>query len=249
MNREEINGDLLNILTEYESFSPNKDKKAILYKSLKDLLHSELDGRYKISKGYVIYDDKISPFIDLIVYDGDEIYKNDEFAIVDSHQVKAIFALISDFKVDKFYSIITNLCKIKAQINRNIFAGIVSYPCENLSVDDFVSFKDRFEQKLQKVFAKYKAFVNCASFSKVWFMRKDYSDEPSGECYDVHFAMFYNLNLPCTPSVSSYKYLVGNLKKHLGLKADDYFSHPDGKGESEAVRIILAQTLKDKIKF
>ncbi|MGX3010087.1 hypothetical protein ACWIUD_00790 [Helicobacter sp. 23-1044] len=247
MNREDMNGDLLNVLVECESFSPNKDKKIILYKSLNNLLHSELDGRYKISKGYVIYNDKISPLMDLIVYSGNEIYKNDEFAIIESHQIKAIFTLIDKFKIDKFYSIIANLCKIKAQINHNIFAGIVCYPCENLSVDDFVGFKDRFEQKLQRIFTKYKSFVDCASFSKVWFMRKEHSDEPSAECSDVHFIEFYNLNLPYIPSVSSYKYLLGNLKKHLELSADDCFSHPDGKGESEAVRIILAKTLKDKI--
>lgn len=245
MNREDMNGDLLNVLVEYESLSQNKNKKAILYKSFKDyLLHSELGERYKISKGYVIYGNKISPLVDLIVYNGNEIYKNDEFAIVQSRQVMAIFTLISDFKIDKLYSVIANLCKIKAQINRNIFAGIVSYPCENLSVDDFIDFKSRFAQKLQKVFAKYKAFINCASFNKIWFMRKEYSDEPNMESSDAHFIMFYNLNLPYIPNVSSYKYLVGNLKLHLGLNADDYFSHPEGKGESSEVRIVLAETLR-----
>ncbi len=244
MNREDMNGDLLNVLVEYESLSQNKDKKAILYKSFKDLLHSELGERYKISKGYVICGNKISPLVDLIIYNGNEIYKNDEFAIVQSRQVMAIFTLIDDIKIDKFYSVIANLCKIKAQINRNIFAGIVSYPCENLSVDDFMDFQYRFAQKLQKVFAKYKAFINCASFNKIWFMRKWYSNEPSDRCLDAHYIMFYNLNLPYIPNVSSYKYLVGNLKVYLGLNADNHFSHPKSKSESSEVRIVLAETLR-----
>lgn len=71
-----MSDDLLNALVEYESLSQNKDKKAILYKSFKDLLHSELGERYKISKGYVICGNKISPLVDLIVYNGNEIYKS-----------------------------------------------------------------------------------------------------------------------------------------------------------------------------
>lgn len=225
----------------------DKNKKVALYKALKDLLRNELGGGYKISKGFVLYgtqnNPKISPLIDMIIYQNEEIYKNDEFVIVESHQIKAIFTLISSFKPSNFYSLITNLCKIKANVGRNIFAGIISYPCENdLSDDDFKEIKDRFEQKLQNAFDKNGAFVDCVSFSKNWFMRKEYRNEPNMDYLDTHSYDFYNLNLPYVNGVSSYKYLVGNLRGRLNLSANGYFLYPESKQEANQIKIVLART-------
>lgn len=225
----------------------DKNKKVALYKALKDLLCNELGESYKISKGFVLYgtqdNPKINPLIDMIIYQNGEIYKNDEFAIVESSQIKAIFTLISSFKPSNFCSLITNLCKIKANVGRNIFTGIISYPCENdLSDDDFREIKDRFEQKLQNAFDKNGAFVDCASFSKIWFMRKEYRDEPNMDYLDTHSYDFYNLNLPYVNGVSSYKYLIGNLRGHLNLSAEGYFLHPESKQEANQIKIVLKRT-------
>lgn len=227
----------------------NKEKKVALYKALKDLLHNELGGSYKISKGFVLCgtqnNPKISPLIDVIIYQNGEIYKNDEFVIVESSKIKAIFTLIGSFKPSNFYSLITNLCKIKANIKRNIFTGIISYPCENdLSDDDFKEIVDRFEQKLQNAFGKNQSFVDCASFSKIWFMRKEYRDEPNMDYLDTHSYDFYNLNLPYVNGVSSYKYLIGNLRMHLNLSTNGYFLHPESKQEANTHKIILKRTLR-----
>lgn len=207
---------------------------------------NELDGRYKISKGFVLCgtqnNPKISPLIDMIIYQNGKIYKNDEFVIVESRQIKAIFTLIGSFKPSNFYSLITNLCKIKTNIKHDIFTGIISYPCENLSDDDFRKIKDRFEQKLQREFAKNQSFVDCVSFSKIWFMRKEYRDEPNMDYLDTTSYDFYNLNLPYVNGVSSYKYLIGNLKMHLNLNTDGYFLHPESKQEANTHKIILKRT-------
>lgn len=237
-------------LLEYEKQSQgnfgNKEKKVALYKALKDLLHNELDKSYKISKGFALCgtQDNLSPLIDMIIYQNSEIYNNDKFAIVESNQIKAIFTLISSFKPSNFYSLITNLCKIKTNIKHDIFAGIISYPCENdLSDDDFKEIKDRFEQKLQNTFDKNGVFVDCASFSKIWFMRKEYRDEPNMDSLDTHSYDFYNLNLPYVNGVSSYKYLVGNLRMHLNLNTNGYFLHPENKQEANQIKIVLKRTL------
>lgn len=224
----------------------DKNKKVALYKALKNLLYKELGEKYKISKGFMLYgtqnNPKISPLIDMIIYQNGEIYNNDEFVIVESHKIKAIFTLISSFKPSNFYSLITNLCKIKANVGRNIFTGIISYPCENdLNDDDFREIVNRFEQKLQNAFTKNGAFVDCASFSKIWFMRKEHRDEPNMDYLDTHSYDFYNLNLPYVNGVSNYKYLVGNLRGHLELSTDGYFLHPDGKQEANIIKIVLAR--------
>ncbi len=179
----------------------------------------------------------------MIIYQNSEIYNNDKFVIVESRQIKAIFTLISSFKPSNFYSLITNLCKIKANVGRNIFTGIISYHCENdLSDDGFKEIKDRFEQKLQNAFDKNGAFVDCASFSKIWFMRKEYRDEPNMDYLDTHSYDFYNLNLPYVNGVSSYKYLIGNLRMHLNLNTKGYFLHPESKQEANTHKIILKRT-------
>lgn len=225
----------------------DKNKKVALYKALKDLLYDELGGSHKISKGFALYgtqdNPKISPLIDMIIYQNGEIYKNDKFAIVESSQIKAIFTLISSFKPSNFCSLITNLCKIKANVGCNIFAGIISYPCENdLIDDDFREIVDRFEQKLQNTFTKNGVFVDCASFSKIWFMRKEYRNEPNMDYLDTHSYDFYNLNLPCINGISSYKYLVGNLRGHLNLNTEGYFLYPESKQEANQIKIVLART-------
>ena len=147
-NTNELEIALLKAKKQFQGNFGNKEKKVALYKALKDLLHNELGGSYKISKGFVLCgtQDNLSPLIDMIIYQNSEIYKNDKFAIVESSQIKAIFTLISSFKPSNFYSLITNLCKIKANVGCNIFTGIISYPCENdLSDDDFKEIKDRYE--------------------------------------------------------------------------------------------------------
>ena len=226
------------------------EKKVALYKALKDLLRNEIGENYKISKGFALCGTQdsptISPLIDMIIYQNGEIYNNGEFVIVESRQIKAIFTLIGSFKPNKFCSLITNLCKIKAKVASDIFAGIISYPCENdLSDNDckeFKKIKEQIEQKLQKAFAKNGLFVDCASFGKNYFMRKEYRDEPNMDYLDTTSYDFYNLNLPYVDGVSNYKYLVGNLKMHLKSRPNKYFSHPESKQEASICQIILKKT-------
>lgn len=217
-----------------------------MYRIFKDILYCELERKYKIDKGFVLYGNKTTQLIDMIIYENDEIYRDNKFVIVESCNVRAILKIVGDFKPKDFYSIITNFCKIKAKMqkckNSDIFAGIVSYPCENLSNNDFIEIKNRFEQKLQDVFTKNQSFVNCASFSKIWFMRKEYRDEPNMDYLDTHSCDFYDLNLPYISGVSSYKYLIGNIRKHLNLSANDYFLHPESKQEANIIKIILQRT-------
>lgn len=245
-NTSELEIALLEYERQFQGNFGNKEKKATLYKALKDLLQNELGGSYKISKGFILCgtQDNLSPLIDMIIYQNSEIYNNDKFVIVESRQIKAVFTLISSFKPSNFYSLITNLCKIKANVGRNIFTGIISYPCENgLSDDDFKEIKDRFEQKLQSAFDKNGAFVDCVSFSKIWFMRKEYRDEPNMDYLDTTSYDFYNLNLPYVNGVSSYKYLIGNLRMHLNLNTNGYFLHPENKQEANQIKIVLKRTL------
>lgn len=52
----------------------------------------------------------------MIIYQNSEIYKNDKFAIVNLAKSKLFLHLLNSFKPSKFYSLITNLCKIKASV-------------------------------------------------------------------------------------------------------------------------------------
>lgn len=194
---------------------------------------------YKAQKGYIVYGDKISLCVNKLIYKGNALYSNDKIVVVKACQVEAIIG-VKAFKQGDFYAVIKKLCQIKADIKRftqkDIFAGIWAFKntSENTSNDEnFVKcLKEKFEKKLQRLFEKNKSWIDCACFDEKWFMRKEYEDEPNGEYKDKTYYRFYPLTIYNCPNVSSYHYFIGNLRGHLNLKRDGYFSYPEGKQQA-----------------
>lgn len=226
-------------------------KKLILRQIVEDLLRRELPN-FRVNKGFVLCGNTLSPCIDMIVYQGDALNtdRNDDFVIVRAEQVRAIILLMTTFKVKNLCRDINKLCQIKNNINphRNdsIFAGLFALDYEkereNADFTELLSpFKNEFERKLQEKFKKNKTFVDCACFGKEWFMRKEYTNEPNSDFIDKTFYRFYPFQLYNNTEVSSYRYFIGNLRGHLGLNPNGYFSYPEGKVEAGELdwRIIL----------
>lgn len=215
-------------------FDANELKKLVLYGNLRNLLRKELLN-FKVSRGFALCVDKLSSKIDLIIYQGNEIYQNNEFVIVEASQIKAIIALVGTFKINQFQALINRLCKLKASINNAIFAGICAYHFEQELVqrrefrDFFAEIKGKFERKMQRRF-KPSHFIECISFSKDWFMRY------FGEIYDYPCYEAFNLD------DYSYDYLVLNLKVHLGLSDEREFDRhgiSGGKMSADRMQIML----------
>lgn len=194
---------------------------------------------YEAQKGYIVYEDKISPCVDKLIYKGNALYSNDKIVIVKACQVEAIIR-VKAFKQEDFYADIKKLCQIKADIKRfahkDVFAGIWAFKntSENTSNDEsFVQYlKEEFEEKLQILFKKNKSLIDCFCFDKKWFMRKEYEDEPNGEYRDKTYYRFYPIAIYNRPDVSSYHYFIGNLRRHLNLELDKYFLYPEGKQQA-----------------
>lgn len=204
---------------------------------------------YKAQKGYIVYKSKISPCVDKLIYKGDALYSNDKIVIVKACQVEAIIR-VKAFKQESFYADIKKLCQIKADIKRfahkDIFAGIWAFKNTNNDESFVKDLKKRFEEKLQTLFRENKSLIDCACFDEKWFMRKEYEDEPYGEYKDKTYYRFYPLTIYNRSNVSSYHYFIGNLRGHLNLKLDGYFSYPEGKQQAGELdwQIILERNAR-----
>lgn len=204
---------------------------------------------YKAQKGYIVYENKISPCVDKLIYKGDALYSNDKIVIVKACQVEAIIR-VKAFKQESFYADIKKLCQIKADIKRfahkDIFAGIWAFSDTNNDENFVKDLKKRFEEKLQTLFKTNQTLIDCACFDKKWFMRKEYEDEPYGEYKDKTYYRFYPLTIYNRSNVSSYHYFIDNLRGHLNLKLNGYFSYPEGKQQAGELdwQIILERNVK-----
>lgn len=181
-----------------------------LYKEilLQEILRIFLPEQYGVGTGFVIYDNKISSQIDVIVYDkikakkSANFLKYGAFVILDSNSVMGIIEVKSTYYFSRCP--IDKILSTKLDIGENIFAGIFAF--NNTRINTAL---------VEKTFHNIDSSLDCVSFGKKYCVCNCKYDLPNQNVATnrISYYDFYRLEQNL-----SFGYFILTLLKFLKVK-------------------------------